>query len=307
MARYDFKLPDIGEGIAEAEIVAWHVKVGDTVEEDQQLADMMTDKATVEMESPGRRQGGRAGGRGRRHDRDRLGAGGDRDRGRGRGGSTARRRRPSRRSRSRTDDGRSAERAMTRPCRRAAVEAAAPPARQRRASAQRHRRRSPRTERTRRSSPPPPSAPRAKRPRHRPRRGEAAPATASATPTSTPICSTRRRRLRAGAGRARQDETDQGRRPAPPDRREHGGGEAPHPAFHLCRGIRRHRARGDARDAERRPRRPAQADPAAVPDRRDLPDAARFPMLNARYDDEAGVVTRHGAVHLGMATQTEAA
>ena len=52
MARYEFKLPDIGEGIAEAEIVAWHVKVGDQVGEDQQLADMMTDKATVEMESP---------------------------------------------------------------------------------------------------------------------------------------------------------------------------------------------------------------------------------------------------------------
>jgi 2-oxoisovalerate dehydrogenase E2 component (dihydrolipoyl transacylase) len=52
MARYEFKLPDIGEGIAEAEIVAWHVKVGDMVEEDQQIADMMTDKATVEMESP---------------------------------------------------------------------------------------------------------------------------------------------------------------------------------------------------------------------------------------------------------------
>ena len=52
MARYQFKLPDIGEGIAEAEIVAWHVKVGDTIAEDQQIADMMTDKATVEMESP---------------------------------------------------------------------------------------------------------------------------------------------------------------------------------------------------------------------------------------------------------------
>ncbi|HEY0112107.1 MAG TPA: dihydrolipoamide acetyltransferase family protein [Allosphingosinicella sp.] len=52
MARYEFKLPDIGEGIAEAEIVAWHVAVGDSVREDQQLADMMTDKATVEMESP---------------------------------------------------------------------------------------------------------------------------------------------------------------------------------------------------------------------------------------------------------------
>src|SRR4249919_2370237 len=52
MARFEFKLPDIGEGIAEAEIVAWHVKVGETIAEDQQIADMMTDKATVEMESP---------------------------------------------------------------------------------------------------------------------------------------------------------------------------------------------------------------------------------------------------------------
>ena len=52
MGRYVFRLPDIGEGIAEAEIVAWHVKVGDQVEEDGRLADMMTDKATVEMESP---------------------------------------------------------------------------------------------------------------------------------------------------------------------------------------------------------------------------------------------------------------
>jgi 2-oxoisovalerate dehydrogenase E2 component (dihydrolipoyl transacylase) len=52
MARFSFRLPDIGEGIAEAEIVAWHVKIGDRIEEDSQLADMMTDKATVEMESP---------------------------------------------------------------------------------------------------------------------------------------------------------------------------------------------------------------------------------------------------------------
>jgi 2-oxoisovalerate dehydrogenase E2 component (dihydrolipoyl transacylase) len=52
MGIFTFKLPDIGEGIAEAEIVAWHVKVGDRIEEDQPIADMMTDKATVEMESP---------------------------------------------------------------------------------------------------------------------------------------------------------------------------------------------------------------------------------------------------------------
>jgi hypothetical protein len=79
MARYEFKLPDIGEGIAEAEIVAWHVKVGDEVKEDQQLADMMTDKATVEMEVSRRRPRGRGRGRSRRPDRDRLGAGRVRD------------------------------------------------------------------------------------------------------------------------------------------------------------------------------------------------------------------------------------
>ena len=52
MGTYVFKLPDVGEGTAEAEIVAWHVKVGDLVEEDQHLVDVMTDKATVEMTSP---------------------------------------------------------------------------------------------------------------------------------------------------------------------------------------------------------------------------------------------------------------
>ncbi|HWU26014.1 MAG TPA: biotin/lipoyl-containing protein, partial [Rhizomicrobium sp.] len=52
MGRYTFKLPDVGEGTAEAEIVEWHVKVGDRVEEDQKLVDVMTDKATVEMTSP---------------------------------------------------------------------------------------------------------------------------------------------------------------------------------------------------------------------------------------------------------------
>jgi 2-oxoisovalerate dehydrogenase E2 component (dihydrolipoyl transacylase) len=52
VGRFTFRLPDIGEGIAEAEIVAWHVKVGDMVKEDGRLADLMTDKATVEMESP---------------------------------------------------------------------------------------------------------------------------------------------------------------------------------------------------------------------------------------------------------------
>jgi len=52
VGRYTFRLPDIGEGIAEAEVVAWHVKVGDVIAEDARLADVMTDKATVELESP---------------------------------------------------------------------------------------------------------------------------------------------------------------------------------------------------------------------------------------------------------------
>ena len=52
MGRFVFKLPDLGEGTAEAEIVAWHVKVGDVVAEDAPLVDMLTDKATVEMTSP---------------------------------------------------------------------------------------------------------------------------------------------------------------------------------------------------------------------------------------------------------------
>ena len=52
MGRFVFKLPDVGEGTAEAELVAWHVKLGDTVSEDQILADVMTDKATVEITSP---------------------------------------------------------------------------------------------------------------------------------------------------------------------------------------------------------------------------------------------------------------
>ncbi|MGE0668714.1 MAG: dihydrolipoamide acetyltransferase family protein [Sphingomonadales bacterium] len=52
MSRFVFRLPDIGEGVTTAEIVAWHVKPGDRIEQDGRLADVMTDKATVEMESP---------------------------------------------------------------------------------------------------------------------------------------------------------------------------------------------------------------------------------------------------------------
>ena len=47
MAKYDFKLPDIGEGVVEGEVVTWHVSVGDSVSEDDPIVDVMTDKATV--------------------------------------------------------------------------------------------------------------------------------------------------------------------------------------------------------------------------------------------------------------------
>lgn len=52
MSEHVIKMPDLGEGIAEVELVAWHVAVGDAVREDQPLADVMTDKATVEIPSP---------------------------------------------------------------------------------------------------------------------------------------------------------------------------------------------------------------------------------------------------------------
>jgi 2-oxoisovalerate dehydrogenase E2 component (dihydrolipoyl transacylase) len=52
MSVHVIKMPDIGEGIAEVELVAWRVKLGERVVEDQVLADVMTDKATVEIPSP---------------------------------------------------------------------------------------------------------------------------------------------------------------------------------------------------------------------------------------------------------------
>ena len=52
MGEVVFKLPDVGEGVAEAELVEWHVKIGDLIREDAPLAAVMTDKATVEIPSP---------------------------------------------------------------------------------------------------------------------------------------------------------------------------------------------------------------------------------------------------------------
>ena len=52
MSRYVFKLPDLGEGAVEAEIVAWRVAAGEEVQEDQPLVEMLTQKATVELPAP---------------------------------------------------------------------------------------------------------------------------------------------------------------------------------------------------------------------------------------------------------------
>ena len=52
MATFEFKLPDLGEGVVEGEIVKWLVKAGDTVEEDQGVVELMTDKATVTVPAP---------------------------------------------------------------------------------------------------------------------------------------------------------------------------------------------------------------------------------------------------------------
>lgn len=52
MSRFVFKMPDLGEGTVEAEVVEWKVKVGDHVEEDSIIAEVMTDKAAVEVPAP---------------------------------------------------------------------------------------------------------------------------------------------------------------------------------------------------------------------------------------------------------------
>src|SRR5688572_5380091 len=52
MSRYIFKMPDLGEGTVSAEVVAWHVKPGDLVKEDQVMCEVMTEKAAVEMPAP---------------------------------------------------------------------------------------------------------------------------------------------------------------------------------------------------------------------------------------------------------------
>ena len=52
MSRFEFKLPDLGEGTVDAEIIEWHVRPGHRVAEDDIIVDVMTDKANIEIPSP---------------------------------------------------------------------------------------------------------------------------------------------------------------------------------------------------------------------------------------------------------------
>ena len=285
MAHYTFRLPDIGEGIAEAEIVAWHVQVGDRVEEDGRLADMMTDKATIEMESPV--AGTVIEIAGQEGDRIAIGA-------------------PL--VVIETEDERSAD-----------VAAASPtPASELPVEAQ--------------ALDLPVVAP------------EPAAPSAPAAPPSTPgrvlaSPAVRQRAADLGIDLAQV-------RPAEGGRVRHAdldaflayntaggyGAAAPRRADEVVRviGLRRRIAENMAAAKRHIPHFSyvEEIDVTALEAMRGQLNAARgsrprltllpllitalcralpgFPMLNARYDDEAGIVTRHGAVHLGMATQTSA-
>ena len=231
-------MPDLGEGIAEVELVAWHVKPGDTVAEDQVLADVMTDKATVEIPSPvaGRvlALGGEVG--------QMLAVGAELIRIELQGAAkldALHPAAPAAPSRPRK------RRRLPPPCTAAAASAARP---------------AQRTAPRRSAAGSPASRSRPTRlacgtcarvgARHRPA-GRAARGTAGPHHAGRSRCPCRPRRgTPGGAGRrapargvrargATHDGED--RRPAPQDRAEDAGGQAPHPALHLRRGSRRQR------------------------------------------------------------------
>ncbi len=313
MGRFVFRLPDIGEGIAEAEIVAWHVKPGDTVKEDGRLADLMTDKATVEMESPVAGKvlevAGEVG--------DVIAIGsplvvleteGDVD-----GLSTG--------------SGRAdvvAEPVMPEVV---APPAAPPPV----------------------ASPPPPVEEPRPEPKTTPEPADLAPKPARPEPVEGRKSASQAKVLASPAVRARAKELgiDLGEvHPAEDGRVRHadldaflsyGGAKGYAPAGQAGRdetirvvGLRRRIAENmaaskrniphfayveecDVTDLEKL-RADLNTNRGAKPKLTLLPllivalcrALPKFPMLNARYDDEANVVTRHGAVHLGMATMTDA-
>jgi 2-oxoisovalerate dehydrogenase E2 component (dihydrolipoyl transacylase) len=308
------KVPDVGEGIAEVELVAWHVAVGDVVAEDQPLADVMTDKASVEIPSPvaGRVQalGGFVG--------QMLAVGAELIR---------------------------IETADTGPARRAPAPAAAPAAVATAATASTAATAAARAAPAAADSPtaPTPAAGRAPPPTR-----AAAPPAAGGAARRRPIASpaVRRRAWELGLTLDDVPATGTAGRTTQADLDAHvaAHGVAPHAAAphaaprHAERhdeaavpviGLRR-RIALQMQEAKRRiphfsyveevdvteletTRAALNARHAATRGRltllpllmRALVGAVgEFPQVNARFDDEAGVVTRYGAVHLGVATDT---
>ena len=311
MGRYTFNLPDIGEGIAEAEIVAMHVKPGDKVEEDQQIADMMTDKATVEMESPVSgtvvEVAGEAG------DVIAIGSMLVVIETEGEGNDAA----------------------------PAPAPAAAAPAPKAEVVEERVEAENPDSgdavraiEQAPKAAPAPELAPKAE-PRPAPAPAPAATKT-SAKVLATPAVRQRARDLGVDLGEVRPSE--EGRvRHADLDAFLSYGGPTGHAPAGRARtdetvkviGLRRRIAENMAAAKRNIPHFTyvEECDVTELERLREQLNAARgdkpkltmlpllisaicktlpdFPMINARFDDEAGVVTRHGAVHLGMATQTD--
>ncbi len=249
MGTFVFKLPDVGEGTAEAEIVAWHVKVGDVVEEDQNLVDVMTDKATVEMTAPVAGKVIALHGEPRCDGAGRCAAGRVRSRRRrqceGRNGKSAAPAKPD----ASKADAPPAPKAEAKPA--AATRGAAEGRRRNRPPQARlrhaRRRATSRWPRRRCASARMNSASNCNSCRARARRA------ASPTPISTALsrAAGEARPLRSGLARARGRRGGQGHRPAPQDRREDAGLQAPHPALRLCRRGRHDRAGKPARPSQR--------------------------------------------------------
>ncbi|NOG71424.1 dihydrolipoamide acetyltransferase family protein [Roseicella sp. DB1501] len=308
------KMPDIGEGVAEAELVGWHVKVGDVVQEEQPLAEVMTDKATVEIPSP---VGGTV-----------LALGGEVGSRLAVGGELLRIEVPGA------------------PDSAAPAPAQAPPERPR--EPPRERPQEPRTESPAKSPEATPARPAAPEPRPAappspPRRPAPAPRPAGPPrpPGERPIASpaVRQRAREAGidlrqlrgsgpAGRILHEDIeawlrDGGAGPAP-------AGRAADTRIEEIRvtGLRRRIAERMA-EAKRRVahfsyveeidltaletlRASLNAEAGERPKLTLLPfliqalvrAVGEFPQMNAHYDDEAEVIRRHGGVHVGIATQT---
>jgi 2-oxoisovalerate dehydrogenase E2 component (dihydrolipoyl transacylase) len=311
MGIHVIKMPDIGEGIAEVELVAWRVQPGDAVAEDQTLADVMTDKATIEIPSPVKGKvislGGKAG--------DVMAVGADLIRLDVEGAGN--------------------------------VVAGAPPAVHEAAAAKAPLSAAkpppptelvpPGTSRSPSTPPPPPAPPASARP-------PAASAAVARAPGEKPVASpaVRRRAWELGvelqfvpgsgaAGRILHEDLDAylARRGAP------GAASTRYVERHdeeqvQVIGLRRKIAQ-KMQEAKRRIPHFTYVEEFDVTDLEGLraqlnerhgtarghltllPLLARaivlalrdFPQINARFDDEAGLVTRYGAVHLGIATQTE--